>query len=92
MLDCKLRSSFLLASLWRILEEIGAEVEVNPDDFYQCKDVITRRFRSRDYNFPESVSYRAWGVRYSLYITLVIEGSLLGGIARIVEVSFVSSS
>ena len=36
------------------LEDIGAEVEINPDNQYQILSVLSRYF-------PESVSYRAMG-------------------------------
>ena len=59
------------------LEDIGADVEINPDDQYQFLSmyvyVITRRFRSRDYHvFPIGL----WGVRYSLFIILLVMGRI----------------
>ena len=98
MLDCKLRSApvFCLLRYGGFLEEIGTEVEVNPTintNFYQYKDVIMRRFQSRDYNvtFPRvfPIGLGALDTLTTLY-TLVIEGSLL--VARIIEVGFVSSN
>ena len=58
---------FRLLRYGGFLEDIVAEVEVNPDDH---KHVITRRFRSRDYHvtFPRVFPIGLWGVRYSLFI------------------------
>ena len=66
---------FRLLRYGGFLEDIGAEVEVNPDDQYQCINVVTRHLRSRDYHvtFP-SVSYRAMGrsILSLHYLLLVI--------------------
>ena len=65
---------FCLLRYGGFLEDIGAEVEVNPNNQYQflsvCIYVITRHLRSRDYHvtFPRVFPTGLWGVRYSLFI------------------------
>ena len=72
---CAVRSApaFCLLRYGGFLEDIGAVVEVNPDDQYQFLSVYTRHnapLRSRDYHvtFPRVFPTGLWGVRYSLFI------------------------
>ena len=76
-----LSSSFLAAVPFRLLryggflEDIGAEVEVNPDDqyrFYQCmymRHNVPSRLRDYHVTFPRVFPTGLWGVGYSLKTT-----------------------